>query len=103
MASSVICELCGKVAEGYIHTRVAIFVDGNREFGPEKLQVTPCGCITDFPDFMGEDDIEDCDEPVHKSQVTIRDMLNETNVLIFHDVWEEDEEWFVSGSEDEDE
>ncbi len=88
------CQLCDQPAEGYEHVRVAIFVNGAREFGPERVTVKPCGCISEFPEFFGEDDVADEEEGVYQSEVTVRDMIADKDIFRFKDIWQE-EEWYV--------
>lgn len=88
MASpGVSCGLCNKSAEGYTHERTVIFVDGNREFGPERVVVQPCGCVIDFPEFATEEvsTVQVDDQEAHIYGVIIADAISREIILEFDD------------------
>lgn len=92
----VVCGFCGKKAEGYTHERSVIFVDGAREFGPERIIVEPCKCVVDFPEFAYEDGVDApitvVDDNTQIIPVLIADAVSRDIVLEFVDIFNLEDE-----------
>lgn len=83
------CGYCDQHVEGYEYFRTAVIVNGRREFGPETVKVTPCGCECFAPEFVEVDD-EVFNGKLYIT-VAIIDTLNEVDVIEFVDEYDYEE------------